>query len=197
MLIYFMVIWSILRPFGLFCGHLVYFLPFWYVVQRKIWQPRTRRESRPLFRLQQNCCLRFHGKLTFVQTFVSSALKTCSSPRVFFPCASIQIQGCQMVYLYTINVSLIVYLKVLGWKMVYFWQFGIFWGALRYIVCPVVNFVSILVHFSPFVFCTKKSGKPYLNCRRQKVPISSDRNWAQLALLSPFGCVVIHPQNPL
>jgi hypothetical protein len=24
---------------GLFCGTLVYFSPFWYVVPRKIWQP--------------------------------------------------------------------------------------------------------------------------------------------------------------
>jgi hypothetical protein len=50
--VYFMAIWSILRPFGIFCGHLVYlvaiwyilspfgiFFPFWYVVPRKIWQP--------------------------------------------------------------------------------------------------------------------------------------------------------------
>jgi hypothetical protein len=39
--------WNILRPFdirtiwafGIFCGHLVYLSPFWYVVLRKIWQP--------------------------------------------------------------------------------------------------------------------------------------------------------------
>jgi hypothetical protein len=29
----------ILLPFGLFCGQLVYFSSFWYVVLRKIWQP--------------------------------------------------------------------------------------------------------------------------------------------------------------
>jgi hypothetical protein len=33
MLVYFMDSWSILWPFGIF-------LPFWYVVPRKIWQPR-------------------------------------------------------------------------------------------------------------------------------------------------------------
>jgi hypothetical protein len=45
-LVYFTAIWSILRPFGLFYGHLVYFTAiwyilcsFWYVAQRKIWQP--------------------------------------------------------------------------------------------------------------------------------------------------------------
>jgi hypothetical protein len=45
-------IWSILMPFGIFYGHLVYFMaiwyilwpfgilfPVWYVVPRKIWQP--------------------------------------------------------------------------------------------------------------------------------------------------------------
>jgi hypothetical protein len=37
-LVYFTVIGNILRPFGLFCGHLLYFSPFWYVVPRKIWQ---------------------------------------------------------------------------------------------------------------------------------------------------------------
>jgi hypothetical protein len=31
-LVYFMDIWS-------FCGNLVYFYPFWYVVLREIWQP--------------------------------------------------------------------------------------------------------------------------------------------------------------
>jgi hypothetical protein len=40
-----------LWPFGTFCGHLVYVFPFWYVVQRKIWQPWKKRVSmyiRPL-----------------------------------------------------------------------------------------------------------------------------------------------------
>jgi hypothetical protein len=44
LLVYFIAIWSILRPFGIhtlwpfgiFHG---YFPPFWYVVPRKIWQP--------------------------------------------------------------------------------------------------------------------------------------------------------------
>jgi hypothetical protein len=41
-----MEIWSILRPFDILCGHLVYFVVFWYVfspcwhiVPRKLWQP--------------------------------------------------------------------------------------------------------------------------------------------------------------
>jgi hypothetical protein len=52
---YFKAIWYILWSFGTFCGRLVhfaviwsilwsfgiYFFPFWYVAQRKIWQPRT------------------------------------------------------------------------------------------------------------------------------------------------------------
>jgi hypothetical protein len=45
-LVYFMALCSILRPFSIFCGHLiifhgylVYFFPFWYLVPRKIWQP--------------------------------------------------------------------------------------------------------------------------------------------------------------
>jgi hypothetical protein len=32
-------IWYILWPFGIFCGHLVYFVAIWYTVLRKIWQP--------------------------------------------------------------------------------------------------------------------------------------------------------------
>jgi hypothetical protein len=36
----FMSILYILGPFGVICGHLVYFFPFWYVVPRNIWQPR-------------------------------------------------------------------------------------------------------------------------------------------------------------
>jgi hypothetical protein len=42
-LVYFVDIWYILWPVGTFCGHLVYvptyFFRFWYVVPRKIWQP--------------------------------------------------------------------------------------------------------------------------------------------------------------
>jgi hypothetical protein len=30
MLVYFVDIWSILWPFGMFCGHLVYFVVIWY-----------------------------------------------------------------------------------------------------------------------------------------------------------------------
>jgi hypothetical protein len=28
----FKALWSILRPFGIFCGHLVYFMVSWYIV---------------------------------------------------------------------------------------------------------------------------------------------------------------------
>jgi hypothetical protein len=38
-LVYISVILYILWPFGIFCGNLVYFSPFWYIVARKIWQP--------------------------------------------------------------------------------------------------------------------------------------------------------------
>jgi hypothetical protein len=31
MLIYFMAIWNILRPFGKFCDHLVHFVLIWYI----------------------------------------------------------------------------------------------------------------------------------------------------------------------
>jgi hypothetical protein len=41
-LVYFTAILHILLPCGIFCCHLVcfigYFIPFWYVVRRKIWQ---------------------------------------------------------------------------------------------------------------------------------------------------------------
>jgi hypothetical protein len=35
--VYFTAIGNILWSFGIFCGHLVYFPPFWYVVPRRIW----------------------------------------------------------------------------------------------------------------------------------------------------------------
>jgi hypothetical protein len=45
-LVYFMVIWNIIRPFGIFCGHVMklevicaYFYQFWCVWTRAIWQP--------------------------------------------------------------------------------------------------------------------------------------------------------------
>jgi hypothetical protein len=59
MLVYFMTIWNILRPFGIFYDHLQYFIAIWYILwpfgivcgllvyfsqlflfgSRKIWQP--------------------------------------------------------------------------------------------------------------------------------------------------------------
>jgi hypothetical protein len=38
-LVYFAFIWYILKSFGIFCSNLVYFFLFWYVVPIKIWQP--------------------------------------------------------------------------------------------------------------------------------------------------------------
>jgi hypothetical protein len=48
-LVYFMTIWSILQPFGIFCGNLVYFSPFWYFGPRKIWQPWATGDARRHF----------------------------------------------------------------------------------------------------------------------------------------------------
>jgi hypothetical protein len=39
MLVYFMTIENILRPFGMVCGHLVNFSRFGMFGPRKIWQP--------------------------------------------------------------------------------------------------------------------------------------------------------------
>jgi hypothetical protein len=71
--VYFVSIWSILCPFGLFCGHLVIlwtfgnfvdiwyilwlvsiFFPFWYVVPIKIWQPWEDEERTFLWHRQQH-----------------------------------------------------------------------------------------------------------------------------------------------
>jgi hypothetical protein len=32
----FMTISCILQPFGIFCGHLAYIFPFWYIIPRQI-----------------------------------------------------------------------------------------------------------------------------------------------------------------
>jgi hypothetical protein len=44
-LAYFTAIANILWLFGIFCGHLVYYSPFGYVVPRKMWQPWTIKET--------------------------------------------------------------------------------------------------------------------------------------------------------
>jgi hypothetical protein len=41
-LVYFTATGNILLPFGILCGHLVYFPPFWYFVQRKSGNPALR-----------------------------------------------------------------------------------------------------------------------------------------------------------
>jgi hypothetical protein len=52
----FYAIWSILRTFwyilghfSIFCDNLLYFQQFWYVLERKIWQPwwQRRRANKP------------------------------------------------------------------------------------------------------------------------------------------------------
>jgi hypothetical protein len=45
-LVYFTANREILWPFGTFCGHLIFPPPFWYIVQRKLWQPWTRHSCR-------------------------------------------------------------------------------------------------------------------------------------------------------
>jgi hypothetical protein len=68
MLVYFMVICNILLPIGIFWCHVVYFVviwyifPFWYVVSRKIWQPRRRTAK---IRLKSTPC---HRKVSFWRT---------------------------------------------------------------------------------------------------------------------------------
>jgi hypothetical protein len=57
-LVYFVDTWSIhftvfcymLWTFGIVCGNLVYFPPFWYFVERKIWQPWCRRRLSMILR---------------------------------------------------------------------------------------------------------------------------------------------------
>jgi hypothetical protein len=46
-LVHFTVFCYILLTFGIVCGNLVCFPPFWYFVPRKIWQPCTRLKDSP------------------------------------------------------------------------------------------------------------------------------------------------------
>jgi hypothetical protein len=48
--VYLMAIGNILWTFGIFCGHLVYFAPFWYFVPRKICHPCYTRQVSYLMR---------------------------------------------------------------------------------------------------------------------------------------------------
>jgi hypothetical protein len=41
-LVYVTAISHIVWTFGIICGNLVHFPPFWYIVPRKIWQPCSR-----------------------------------------------------------------------------------------------------------------------------------------------------------
>jgi hypothetical protein len=61
-MLYFMAIWSIwyiLLHYGIFCGHLVCFDPFWYIVPRKIWQPCC--QVCLLASWRKNRCIPFHS----------------------------------------------------------------------------------------------------------------------------------------
>jgi hypothetical protein len=65
-----------LWPFDIFCGHFGIFFPFWYVVQRKIWQPWNEGaglpgsqlvESNPGTRLRQSEMTTSHPKIEAAQ----------------------------------------------------------------------------------------------------------------------------------
>jgi hypothetical protein len=66
MLVYFKIIWNILRSFGIFYGPFcnvvviwyIYFPSFWYIVSRKIWQPCFRVNSFVL--TTATACTTFH-----------------------------------------------------------------------------------------------------------------------------------------
>jgi hypothetical protein len=65
---YFTAIGNILWPFGIFCGHLVYFFPFWYFVQRKIWQPRSLKSGKFNFCFHKDFPQSKRGKFVAVLT---------------------------------------------------------------------------------------------------------------------------------
>jgi hypothetical protein len=52
-LAYFTAIGNILWPFGVFCGNLVYFPPFWYFGPRKIWQPCFRAQTQHILQIAE------------------------------------------------------------------------------------------------------------------------------------------------
>jgi hypothetical protein len=63
-LVHFVAVWYILWLFGIFCGHLV-FIPFWYFVPSKIWQPCP--SSRQMLRGKPRRRSRMSEDRTFLQ----------------------------------------------------------------------------------------------------------------------------------
>jgi hypothetical protein len=67
-------------------------------------------------------------------------------------------QGCQMAYFQTRNPYLGKFLTDLQWKMlVYFRQFGIFYGFLVYFVAILYSLWLFGIYFVVLVRCAKKN----------------------------------------
>jgi hypothetical protein len=100
-LIYFVAIWYILWPFGIFCVALAYFSPSRYVARRKIWQPFfrgyvkaylhtrqtifvSRDTVRPKFRPQKSLLLGrvVHTSLVRVRLFSAVAIWFIFIPKI-------------------------------------------------------------------------------------------------------------------
>jgi hypothetical protein len=58
-LVHVMVFCYILWTFGIVCGNVEYFSPFWYFVPRKIWQPWFARFRKLIFLLRPTRVARF------------------------------------------------------------------------------------------------------------------------------------------
>jgi hypothetical protein len=92
-MVHFMAIWSIFEisgifysTFGIFCGHLARFPHFWYIVPRKIWQPRSVPVGEAKVELNDfgffsTPCCRYYVVLSKSNTHVGMYIE-CQNPNV-------------------------------------------------------------------------------------------------------------------
>jgi hypothetical protein len=84
LLVYFMAIWSILRPFGIFLAisYILWlfgiFFPFWYVPPRKIWQPCAKFRFHDLKKAFEKSTPNLFSKLIMAPSLLAIFLKPSS-----------------------------------------------------------------------------------------------------------------------
>jgi hypothetical protein len=94
-LVYFRTIWSYLRPFSIFCGHLVYFMVIWYIFPVLV------------------CCTKKSGNPALIQSLFFLSVKMAGRNGAKCPC----LQGCQIFLRTTYQNWGKIYLMTLKYLM--------------------------------------------------------------------------------
>jgi hypothetical protein len=127
MLVYFMAIWSILRSFGIFYGHLIYFVAIRYIFPVLLCCTKKNLATLRLCRKKLFFLIKFYARVFCWMKIEPLWIPSCTfydddtaERRSEMP--SDDTSGCQMVYFQTKNPNLGKFGRVLQWKMLLYFM---------------------------------------------------------------------------